>query len=166
MQFVFEDYVLDLDRRELSQGVEAHCNRAAGSRSTGRKISPRSRTACEELDCRNDNRRFGRGISAGTREPAACLLPRTAARFGNRLRLYLNPWPSGPDARHAAHPPRRAQGLSSGLLRQATSSCAEDQARRGAGTAIPSHGSLRDRSRAISLDRVAVTLRPLTRLPH
>src|SRR6267378_2501050 len=107
-----------------------------------------------------------RGISAGTCEPAAYPLPRSAPRFGNRLRLYLDPWPSGPDARRDAHLPRRAQGLSSGLLRQATSSYAGGRARRGADTAIPSHGSLRDRSQGISLDWVSGTLRPLTRLPH
>ena len=95
-----------------------------------------------------------RGISAGTCEPAAYPLPRSAPRFGNRLRLYLDPWPSGPGAWRDEHRPRRAQDLSSGLLRQATSNCAEGQARRGADTAIPSRGSLRDRSQGISLDWV------------
>lgn len=66
--------------------------------------------------------------------------------FGDRLRLYLDPWPSGPDARREAQPLRCAQGLSSGLLRQATSNCVERQARRGADTTIPYHDSLLGRS--------------------
>ncbi len=104
---------MDEARRAMRPSAPARSRRCAspisrtGSRSTGRKISPRSRTACEEQGCRND-RTIGRYVDiARPSSPCLALTCRRSGQEGGEARNGL----TAEDEKHEPSAPALQQSI-------------------------------------------------------